>query len=118
MRTLCDECVPTICVNVKTHSVNSISIISHVFSSSSGVFCQDMIDSCAKAVLSDVCLAQAQSGVSDLCLSGAHRHPGEIVRRYRDQQYNFCVLYFSCALSAEVFREKACLAVLYIHHSR
>lgn len=78
MRTLCDECVPCICANVKTCSVNSISIIFHVFSSGSGVFCQDMIDSCAKVVLSDVCLAQAQSGVSDLCLSGAHRHPGKL----------------------------------------
>lgn len=77
----------SVCVSVKT----VIPLIQYpsfptVFSSSSGVFCQDMIDSCAKAALSDASLcvwpSLNTSSVSDLCLSGGHtvRHSGESVR--------------------------------------
>lgn len=60
-----------VCVS---YSGNSISIISYTFSSSSGVFCQDMIDSCAKAILSDVCFVFGHHsiGISDLCLRWTH----------------------------------------------
>lgn len=75
MCTLCDECVPVICVSGKTViPFTQYPSFPTVFSSSSGMFCQDMIDSCAKAALSDVCLCvwPALNPVSVIYVSQVH----------------------------------------------
>lgn len=71
MHTLCDECVPNICVNVKTYSVNSISIISRVFSSSSGVFAKTRLTAIPRR-FSLMCVWPGLSLVSVIYVSQVH----------------------------------------------
>lgn len=132
--TLSPECVPVhLCECDDRFSTNSISIISYGFLLHSGVFCQDMIDSCwAKQVLSDVRLcvwpSLNRSAVSDLCLS--HRRTvGHLWGKWQTTQRSalgfVCVCYSTLqwCLSGEcvskVSRGKASLpaTLLYIHHS-
>lgn len=135
--TVCVLCLlsvyPSTCVSVTT----VIPLIQYPSfpTGFSGVFCQDMIDSCwAKPVLSDVRLcvwpSLNRSAVSDLCLS--HRRTvGHLWGKWQTTQRSalgfvcVCVCYSTLqwCLSGEcvsrVSRGKACLpaTLLFIHHS-